>query len=259
MDSPLAQVANVLADVAGTNPATGTWRYYSHDHLASTRRMRASDGFSLATYEYTPYGEQYAVSGMASASHQYAMLTWDETAQLHFAPFRYYSPQRSMWISPDPLGMVDGSNTYIYVQAGPIATVDPLGLLAGIIIAGLFIIGGAAAAAFTGSIDGPLESVYKMRMDAEHGNRIRRFQEGSGPRDEQEAYRLSAQHFQHSAPNLVRSGAYAGTSIYLQGPMVGSTKAGLAAAEAAQNLANMANLSKCELRVPSPPVRWTPR
>ena len=98
-----------------------------------------------------------------------------------------------------------------------------------------------------------------MRMDAEHGNRIRRFQEGSGPRDEQEAYRLSAQHFQHSAPNLVRSGAYAGTSIYLQGPMVGSTKAGLAAAEAAQNLANMANLSKCELRVPSPPVRWTPR
>ena len=141
MDSPLAEVANVLADVAGTNPATGTWRYYSHDHLASTRRMRASDGFSLATYEYTPYGEQYAVSGMASASHQYAMLTWDETAQLHFAPFRYYSPQRSMWISPDPLGMVDGSNTYIYVQAGPIATVDPLGLLAGIIIAGLFIIG----------------------------------------------------------------------------------------------------------------------
>ena len=40
MDDPGAIVAAILADVAGTNPATGTPRYYTHDNLGSTRGAR---------------------------------------------------------------------------------------------------------------------------------------------------------------------------------------------------------------------------
>ena len=52
-----------LADVAGTDPASGAWRYYHHDQLGSTRRVTDQNKATLATYEYTPYGEDLFASG----------------------------------------------------------------------------------------------------------------------------------------------------------------------------------------------------
>ena len=53
----------VLADIAGTDPATGAARYYYHDNIDSTRRLRGANKASLAQYEFDPYGLYYAVSG----------------------------------------------------------------------------------------------------------------------------------------------------------------------------------------------------
>ena len=44
MDDPGAIVAAILADVSGTNPATGRARYYTHDNLGSTRGGGSTGG-----------------------------------------------------------------------------------------------------------------------------------------------------------------------------------------------------------------------
>jgi RHS repeat-associated protein len=129
VDSPAVQVAGILADASTTNPATGTYRYYNHDNLGSTRRLRASDKSSLGTYEYTPYGQAYATSGVAlgNLAGAFTGKAWDATSQLYYFPFRYYSPAAARWLTRDPLGMVDGPNVYAYVMGNPVNYLDPTG------------------------------------------------------------------------------------------------------------------------------------
>ena len=130
MDSPLTEVANVLADVAGTNPATGAYRYYASDHLGSTRGLYDGSKSALGSYEYTPYGEVYASSGSVGLEGLAAAFTgkaWDSAAQMYYFPYRWYSPSASRWLTRDPLGMVDGPNVYSYVKDNPVELVDPMG------------------------------------------------------------------------------------------------------------------------------------
>ncbi len=130
MDSSLAEVASVLADVAGTNPATGAYRYYFSDHLGSTRGLYDGSKSALGGYEYTPYGEVYASSGSVALGGLAAAFTgkpWDAAAQMYYFPYRWYSPSAARWLTRDPLGMVDGPNVYAYVRANVIDLVDLTG------------------------------------------------------------------------------------------------------------------------------------
>jgi len=109
---------------------TGAYRYYSEDHLGSVRRIRDANKASLATYEYDPYGGQYAFSGLA-LNHGFTGHTWEADAALYYAPYRYYGPAVARWLTPDPVGMIDGLNVYGYVGGNPANFSDSLGLLAG--------------------------------------------------------------------------------------------------------------------------------
>jgi len=131
MDSPFAEVANVLADVAGSNPSTGAYRYYVTDHLGSTRGLYDGGKSALGGYEYTPYGEVYASSGSVGLDGLAAAFTgkpWDAAAQMYSFPYRWYSPSAARWLVRDPLGMVDGPNVYGYVRGKPVNHSDPMGL-----------------------------------------------------------------------------------------------------------------------------------
>jgi len=61
--------------------------------------------------------------GQPSAGHR-----WDPDVQQYFAPFRYYSPTTARWLTRDPLGMVDGPNTYAYVGGRALNKPDILGV-----------------------------------------------------------------------------------------------------------------------------------
>ena len=50
-----------------------------------------------------------------------------ETGLLYFG-YRYYDPKVGRWMSPDPLGNVDGPNLYAYVHNNPMQYVDHFGL-----------------------------------------------------------------------------------------------------------------------------------
>ena len=116
---------HTAAHVDGASPSTGSYEYYFPDHLGSTRRLRAQDKSSLGAYEYTPYGEVYAESGVTSITRRYAMLDWDGAVQQYFAPFRYYVPGAGRWTSRDPLEV--DPNLYGYCYAAPTVYIDPNG------------------------------------------------------------------------------------------------------------------------------------
>jgi len=116
-------IGTILADRAGI----GTYRYYFQDNIGSTRRLRDDNKTSLGWYEYTPYGQVYLQSG-ATIRYKFTGKEWDDTADLYYFPFRYYSPDVARWIERDPMGMVAEPNLYSYVRGQVVSSVDPLGL-----------------------------------------------------------------------------------------------------------------------------------
>ena len=107
--------------------ATGVPFYAYHDHLGSVRRWRWYNKTSAAAAEFDPYGGVHAWSG-AALPRIFALHEHDPALGFHLAPHRAYAPAMARWTTRDPLGMVDGPNTYAYVRANPIAKFDPLGL-----------------------------------------------------------------------------------------------------------------------------------
>jgi RHS repeat-associated protein len=117
----------VLADIAGTDPATGAARYYYHDNIDSTRRLRGANKASLAQYEFDPYGLYYAVSG-AETPYKWGPYRMDTSNSMYYTPNRWYVPMQGRWLTRDPLGAADGPNVYGYVKNRPIGLRDVLGL-----------------------------------------------------------------------------------------------------------------------------------
>jgi RHS repeat-associated protein len=54
----------------------------------------------------------------------------DKETNLYFNYFRDYDPAIGRYVESDPIGLLGGLNTYVYVRANPIRFNDPLGLLA---------------------------------------------------------------------------------------------------------------------------------
>ena len=117
-----------LADITGSNPATGTARYYTHDHLGSTRGVYDASKNSLGSFEYTPYGSPYHDDGPADVTHRFTGHELDPVTGNYYAPYRYLNPSGARWMKQDPLGMISVTNMYGYVGGNPINFWDPLGL-----------------------------------------------------------------------------------------------------------------------------------
>jgi RHS repeat-associated protein len=61
----------------------------------------------------------------------YCGYVFNEDSGLYTVRFRTYSPTLGRWLERDPAGYVDGMGLYEYVRGGPIAGVDPWGLVDG--------------------------------------------------------------------------------------------------------------------------------
>jgi RHS repeat-associated protein len=54
---------------------------------------------------------------------------FDAESNLHYNVHRYYDPSRGRYLSPDPLGLRGGINTYAYADSNPLKNIDPMGLI----------------------------------------------------------------------------------------------------------------------------------
>lgn len=132
----LVDTKTVDADVPSLAPSPLT-RYQLDNHLGSASVEVDNVGDIISYEEYYPYGST-SYQAMCSTvevrakRYRYTGKERDEESGLSYHVARYYAPWLGRWSSPDPAGIVDGTDLYAYVKCNPVKFVDPSGRQSGI-------------------------------------------------------------------------------------------------------------------------------
>ncbi|MGD9017884.1 MAG: RHS repeat-associated core domain-containing protein, partial [Desulfobacterales bacterium] len=117
----------------GTDPLvlkeSGKTYFYLNDHLGTPQQMVDRSGKAIWSGSYKSFGSTDGTFNSKIVNNlRFPGHYRDQETGLHYNYFRYYDPETGQYLSPDPLGLVDGTNLYSYVQNNPVAEIDPLGL-----------------------------------------------------------------------------------------------------------------------------------
>jgi RHS repeat-associated protein len=128
----IALVETRTLDTASSDHAPAQLiRYQFGNHLGSASLELDHQAQIISYEEYTPYGSTsyQAVRSQTETPkrYRYTGMERDGESGLSYHSARYYAPWLGRWSSPDPAGMVDGTNSYGYVHGIPLRLVDPSG------------------------------------------------------------------------------------------------------------------------------------
>ncbi|WLI04345.1 DUF6531 domain-containing protein [Pseudomonas sp. FP597] len=102
--------------------------HYQLDHLGTPQELTAPDGEIVWSAHYRAYGEISRLDiGKIDNPLRFQGQYFDPESGLHYNRHRYYNPDIGRYLTPDPVKLAGGINTYQYVP-NPTGWVDPLGL-----------------------------------------------------------------------------------------------------------------------------------
>jgi len=104
-------------------------RYYHQDHLGSSSVITDSTGALVEETAFYPFGtpRHSFRPRQVHEPYQFTQKEQDQESGLHHFPARYLASSLNRWLTPDPVGAVDGLNPYVYTQNNPVRYVDPMG------------------------------------------------------------------------------------------------------------------------------------
>ena len=107
-------------------------RFQLGNHLESAALEVDEDGALISYEEFHPYGTTswWASNGSTDVSakrYRYTGKEKDEETGLGRHGVRSYAPWLARWERPDPGGMVDGPNRFVYCRGNPVGGRDPTG------------------------------------------------------------------------------------------------------------------------------------
>ncbi|QNB00356.1 phospholipase effector Tle1 domain-containing protein [Massilia sp. Se16.2.3] len=106
--------------------------YVHHNHLGAPEVVTDEAGKPVWQAGYTPFGKLLPAAGRTGGFEMNLRLPGqyeDGETGLYYNDHRYYDPRQGRYLSPDPLGLRAGINTYAYVDGNPLKYVDPSGLI----------------------------------------------------------------------------------------------------------------------------------
>ena len=110
--------------------------YYIHtDQLGTPQQLTDSLGAVVWSAQYDPFGKAVVNEDpdgdgeRVTFNQRFPGQYYDRETGLYYNYYRYYNSDAGRFVSSDPIGLVGGSNTYIYVRSDPMTWIDPLGLL----------------------------------------------------------------------------------------------------------------------------------
>lgn len=107
--------------------------YLIGNHLGSVALELDEAGDVISYEEYFPFGGSSFIAGRNARDvklkdYRYSGKVCDDATGFYCYEYRYYAPFIGNWLSPDPLGPVDGLNLYRFVRNNPIRFIDSDGL-----------------------------------------------------------------------------------------------------------------------------------
>jgi len=118
------QIDEVLAYQRG-----GATAYPLTDALGSLYASTDASGSVVHRYDFDVYGKRTDLGGSAPAVDVGYTGRWHDPNGLIEYRNRQRNPLLGNWMQPDPAGMIDGPNKYLYVKAQPTIWKDPDGRL----------------------------------------------------------------------------------------------------------------------------------
>ncbi len=117
-----------LALLEGFGPRETKPYHYQLDHLGTPQELTAPDGEMVWSAHYRAYGQISRLDiGKIDNPLRFQGQYLDPESGLHYNRHRYYNPDIGRYLTPDPVKLAGGINTYQYVP-NPTGWVDPLGL-----------------------------------------------------------------------------------------------------------------------------------
>ncbi|OPA89329.1 type IV secretion protein Rhs, partial [Pseudomonas fluorescens] len=117
-----------LVLLEGFGPKETKPYHYQLDHLGTPQELTASDGEIVWSAHYKAYGKISRLDvGKIDNPLRFQGQYFDQESGLHYNRHRYYNPDVGRYLTPDPVKLAGGINTYQYVP-NPTGWVDPLGL-----------------------------------------------------------------------------------------------------------------------------------
>jgi RHS repeat-associated protein len=114
-----------LAQIDTGSPEVLT--YLHTDHLGTPRFGTNSSSTQVWSWNNDTFGTS-TPSGTATVNLRMAGQYFDSESDLFYNWNRVYNPAIGRYISSDPIGIVGGLNTYGYLDANPLSSLDPPGL-----------------------------------------------------------------------------------------------------------------------------------
>jgi RHS repeat-associated protein len=130
-DSCLIRLARDLKTILsiwfGHSPAMA---YIHTNHLGAPEMITDAEAHPLWQAHYSAFGKAtvHATPGFTFNLRLPGQF-FDAETGLHYNHHRYYDPQRGQYLTPDPLGLRGGINSYAYTMNNPLAFIDPSGLI----------------------------------------------------------------------------------------------------------------------------------
>nr|WP_258014175.1 polymorphic toxin type 47 domain-containing protein [Pseudomonas asplenii] len=120
-----------LAMLDGEGPRKATPFYYQLDHLGTPQELTDYSGEIMWSAKYRAYGNLAALDvSEIDNPLRFQGQYFDVETGLHYNCHRYYNPGTGRFLTPDPIKLAGGLNSYQYVP-NPTGWVDPSGLASG--------------------------------------------------------------------------------------------------------------------------------
>ena len=109
------------------------FRFIHNDHLGTPQAVTDESGQIVWSASYQPFGEATVDEDPDGDSTDYSLNIrfpgqyYDAESKLHYNYFRDYDPGIGRYLESDPIGLLGGINTFVYVGNNPIRWTDPRG------------------------------------------------------------------------------------------------------------------------------------
>jgi RHS repeat-associated protein len=121
--------------------------YFHNDHQGVPTRLTDDLGQVVWAAERDAFGDTLVAQGIVEQNLRLPGQYYDQETGICYNRFRYYHPRLGRYLSVDSIGLLGGSNLYLYCGNNPLNRADPLGLwwkaavsvLAGVAVAALVV------------------------------------------------------------------------------------------------------------------------